>query len=62
MEEAGSEQLNEFQIQQKMGMKMQAHMMRSMPQMPMPSPEQQRNMQLQMLGHMKREFASDPDL
>lgn len=62
MEEPGFDQLNEFQIQQKMAMKMQAHMMRNMPQMPMPSPEQQRNMQLQMLTHMKREFASDPDL
>lgn len=62
MQEPGFEQLNEFQIQQKMAMKMQAHMMRSMPQMPMPTAEQQRNMQLQMLTHMKKEFASDPDL
>ena len=40
---------------------MQAHMMRTMPQMA-PSPDQQRNIQLQMLTHMKRELASDPDL
>lgn len=31
--EAGSVTLNEFQIQQKVGMKMQAHMMKNMPQM-----------------------------
>lgn len=54
MEESGAEQLNEFQIQQRLAMKMQAHMMRNMPQMPVPTAEQQKNMQLQMLAHMKR--------
>jgi hypothetical protein len=58
MEEEGASQLNEFQIQQKVTMKMQAHMMKNMPQMPLPSPEQQKAIQLQMLAHMKREFAS----
>lgn len=53
MAEAGAEQLNEFQLQQRMAMKMQAHMARNMPQM-MPSPDQQRNIQLQMMAHMKR--------
>lgn len=62
MEEEGADQLNEFQIQQKVAMKMQAHMMRNMPQMPQPSAEQQKVIQLQMLAHMKKEFASDPDL
>lgn len=41
---------------------MQAHMMKNMPQMMQPSPEQQRNIQLQMLTHMRREFAAEPDL
>jgi hypothetical protein len=65
MREAGSEQLNEFQIQQRLGMKMQAHMMKNMPQMMMqqqPTTDQQRNIQLQMLTHMKKEFASEADL
>lgn len=53
MAEAGAEHLNEFQLQQRMAMKMQAHMARHMPQM-MPSPDQQRNIQLQMMAHMKR--------
>ena len=35
-------------------MKMQAHMQRNMPQMMQPSAEQQKVIQLQMLGHMKR--------
>jgi hypothetical protein len=42
-------------------MKMQAHMMKNMPQM-MPSTEQQKAIQLQMLGHMKRELAAEPEL
>jgi hypothetical protein len=52
--------LNEFQLQQKLAMKMQAHVMKNMPQMMMgqPSTEQQRTIQLQMLAHMKKEFAS----
>jgi len=52
--------LNEFQIQQKVAMKMQTHMMKNMPQMMMqqPSPDQQRSIQLQMLTHMKKEFAN----
>jgi hypothetical protein len=54
MAEAGSEQLNEFQVQQRMAMKMQAHMARNMPQMMMPSPDQQKAIQLQMLAHMKK--------
>lgn len=62
MDEEGASQLNEFQVQQKVAMKMQAHMMRNMAQMPQPSAEQQKAIQLQMLGHMKKEFASDPDL
>lgn len=66
MRESAGEGLNEFQIQQKVALKMQAHMMKNMPQMQMqmqqPSPEQQRTIQLQMLTHMKREFASEPDL
>jgi hypothetical protein len=37
MAEAGADQLNEFQIQQKLAMKMQAHMMKNMPQMAMPT-------------------------
>jgi len=45
-----------------MAMKMQAHMMKNMPQMMQPSPEQQRTIQLQMLTHMKNEFSSEPDL
>ena len=45
-----------------MAMKMQAHMMKNMPQMMQPSPEQQRVIQLQMLTHMKNEFSSEPDL
>ena len=61
MAEPGSEQLNEFQLQQKLAMKMQAHMMKNMPQM-MPSTEQQKAIQLQMLGHMKRELANEPQL
>jgi hypothetical protein len=40
-------------------MKMQAHMMKNMPNMPQnmsgaPSTEQQKMIQLQMLGHMKK--------
>ena len=57
--------MNEFQIQQKVGMKMQAHMMKNMPQMMMqnqPSQDQQRAIQLQMLSHMKKEFAAESDL
>lgn len=61
MAEAGAEQLNEFQMQQRIAMKMQAHMAKNMPQM-MPSPDQQKAIQLQMLAHMKKEFANDPDL
>jgi hypothetical protein len=60
--EAAGQHLNEFQLQQKIGQKMQAHMMRNMPQMAMPSPDQQRVIQLQMLNHMKREFVNEPDL
>ena len=62
LREAGEEKLNEFQLQQKMAMKMQAHMMKNMPQMTQPSPEQQRVIQLQMLTHMKNEFSAEPDL
>ena len=62
LREAGEEKLNEFQLQQKMAMKMQAHMMKNMPQMMQPSPEQQRVIQLQMLTHMKNEFSAEPDL
>lgn len=62
MREAGEEKLNEFQIQQRMAMKMQAHMMKNMPQMMQPSADQQRTIQLQMLTHMRNEFASEPDL
>lgn len=53
-----------MQIQQKMAAKMQAHMMKSGPPMHMqqPSQDQQRAIQLQMLGHMKKEFSSEPDL
>lgn len=54
MAEPGADQLNEFQMQQRIMMKMQAHMARNMPQMMMPSPEQQRTIQLQMLAHMKK--------
>jgi site-specific recombinase XerC len=44
-----------MQIQQKMAAKMQAHMMKSGPPMHMqPSQDQQRAIQLQMLGHMKK--------
>lgn len=43
-------------------MKMQAHMAKNMPQMMAPSADQQRNMQMQMLAHMKREFATETDL
>jgi hypothetical protein len=49
-------------MQQRMAVKMQAYMMRNMPQMMQPSPEQQRTIQLQMLAHMRNEFASEPDL
>ena len=38
MEEEGADQLNEFQIQQKLALKMQAHMMKNNPQMMQPSP------------------------
>jgi hypothetical protein len=41
---------------------MQTYMMKNMPQMMQPSPEQQRIIQLQMLAHMKKELASEPDL
>jgi len=41
---------------------MQAHMSKNMPQMMQPSLEQQKTIQLQMLAHMKKEFASDEDL
>lgn len=55
IKEAGDESLNEFQIQQKMSMKMQAHMMKNMPQMMQsPSVDQQRTIQLQMLTHMQK--------
>lgn len=63
--EAAGQHLNEFQLQQKVAQKMQAHMMRNMPpmgQMGMPSPDQQRVIQLQMLNHMKREFVNEPEL
>jgi hypothetical protein len=60
--EPGADQLNEFQLQQKVAMKMQAHMAQNMPQMMMPSSEQQRSIQLQMLAHMKKNFANEPDL
>lgn len=45
-----------MQIQQKMAAKMQAHMMKSGSPMHMqqPSQDQQRAIQLQMLGHMKK--------
>jgi hypothetical protein len=59
--ESAGENLNEFQLQQRTAIKMQTHMMRMMPQA-VPSPEQQRNIQLQMLAHMQKEFASEPDL
>ena len=62
MEEEGADQLNQFQIQQKLALKMQAHMMKNNPQMMQPSPQQQKSIQLQMLAHMKKEFASDQDL
>lgn len=42
-----------------MALKMQAHMAKNMPQMMQPSLDQQKNIQLQMLAHMKKEFASD---
>lgn len=41
---------------------MQAHMAQNMPQMAAPSAEQQKAMQMQMLAHMKKEFASEEDL
>lgn len=37
MSEPGADQLNEFQLQQKIAMKLQAHMMKSNPQMMQPS-------------------------
>lgn len=55
IKEANGEVLNEFQVQQRLAMKMQAHMMKNMPQMMMqPNPEQQRTIQLQMLTHMRK--------
>lgn len=57
-----------MQIQQKLVVKMQAYMMKNMPQMMQhqhqhqPSSDQQRTIQLQMLTHMKKEFAAEPDL
>ena len=45
-----------------MAIKMQAYMARNMPQMMQPSPEQQKVIQIQMLNHMRNEFASEPDL
>ena len=54
MEEPGADQLNEFQMQQKLAMKMQAHMMKNNPQMMQPSADQQKSIQLQMLNHMKK--------
>ena len=54
MSEPGADQLNQFQLQQKIAMKVQAHMMKSNPQMMQPSAEQQKSIQLQMLNHMKR--------
>ena len=63
IKEDGNEHLNEFQLQQKVGMKMQAYMMKNMPQMmQQPSPDQQRSIQLQMLTHMKKEFTNEVDL
>lgn len=57
-----AQNLNEMQIQQRAAMKMQAYMMKNMPQMMQPSPEQQRIIQLQMLAHIKKELTSEPDL
>lgn len=54
-----------MQLQQKIAMRMQTHMARNNPQMMQASPqqqEQQRMMQLQMIGHMKKEFESEPDI
>jgi len=48
--------LNDFQIQQRVGMKMQQHMTKNaqnmMQQMNQPNPEQQKMIQMQMLTHM----------
>lgn len=49
-----------MQIQQQTAIKLQAHMMKNCPQM-MPTIEQQKSIQLQMLAHMKRQLADKPD-
>lgn len=44
-------------------MKMQAYMMKHMPQMmPSPSTEQQKTIQLKMIAHLKKEFGTDADI
>ena len=50
-----------MQIQQRVAMKMREHMMKHMPQMS-PSPDQQKQIQQQMLAHMRKEFQDHPDL
>lgn len=54
-------QLNQFQVQQRAMMKMNEHMMKN-PQAASalrPPPQQQKAIQLQMLGHMKLQFKND---
>lgn len=46
-----------MQINQQAMIKMQQHMMKNGP--PKPPPEQQRMIQLQMLGHLKQQFKND---
>ena len=55
-----------MQIQQMAAMKMQEYVMKNggPPQMTMnkPPPEQQKMMQLQILAHLKGQFATQPEL
>ena len=49
-------------MHQRVAIKMQQHVIKNMPQMMQPSTDQQKTIQLQMLGHMRKEFESQPDL
>ena len=62
LSQPGGDQLNQFQLQQKIAMKLQAHMTKNMPQMMNPNFGQQKIIQTQMLAHMKKEFVSESDL
>lgn len=62
MSETANEHITPAQFQQRMAAKMQAHMMKMMPQVPQTLTTQQRFMNLQILGNLKKEFSSEPGL